>query len=697
MQLPELTATTFSEHGALAAANPQYRPRAGQIQMAMAVAHTLQDGGALVVEAGTGVGKTFAYLIPALLSGERVLVSTATKALQDQIFFRDLPFLRQALGISLHAALLKGRNSYLCPYRLELAESELDGATTTEVRWIGQVRKWAASTQTGDMSEMPGFVERSPHLPLVTSTRENCLGAQCPSFTQCYVNKARREAQAADLVVINHHLFFADMQVRETGMAELLPSVRAVVVDEAHQFNETGVNFLGDQWSNGQVLDFAREALRTCNKMARGLGDWAQLVYLVDEACKRWMRCLGEGSNTRLNWSADAPERVDAKEWQAALQEQADTLEALETALHQVAAAAPELARLEERSQMHRHKAQLFQSKLRAGRVRWVELGGVTIRMVESPLDIAADMRQHWGLVPESATETDTPVAGASAEAQTTGLKPTQPAAEAAAGQGHAWIFTSATLGADPQLSHFTQACGLEGAQVLQVPSPFNYSKQSVLYVPADMPDPKDVVAHGRAVAALAAQGAATLGGRTLVLTTTLKALRLIGDALREELLATDTVEVLIQGEMSKQRLMERFRAPEDGKGYVLVASATFWEGFDVPGDALQLVVIDKLPFPPPHDPLIQARARKYEEAGQSAFARLFVPEAAIALKQGAGRLIRTETDKGILVLCDPRVVEKAYGRQLLANLPPMSRMRSAANFSEAVKRLAASRLITTL
>ncbi|WP_240754468.1 ATP-dependent DNA helicase [Lampropedia aestuarii] len=691
MQLPELTASTFSEHGALAAANPNYRPRAGQLQMAQAVARTLQDGGALVVEAGTGVGKTFAYLIPSLLSGERILVSTATKALQDQIYFRDLPFLRKALGISLNAALLKGRNSYLCPYRLELAESELDGASTAEVRWIGQVRQWATTTVTGDMSEMPGFVERSPHLPLVTSTRENCLGAQCPSFTQCYVNKARREALGADLVVINHHLFFADMQVRETGMAELLPSVRAVVVDEAHQFNETGVNFLGEQWSNSQLMDFARETLRTGNKLARGLGDWAQLVYQVDEACKRWMRCLGEGTNIRLSWGLDAPERVKADAWQAALQEQASSLQALEDALQPVAASAPELARLHERCQLHRQKAQLFQTRPRAGRVRWVELGGVTIRMVESPLDIAGDMRTHWGLAAAEATADVADAADASAE------KPAaRKAAEATEAQSHAWIFTSATLGADPQLSHFTQACGLEGAQVLQVPSPFNYSKQSVLYVPSDMPDPKEVGAHGRAVAALAAQGAQALGGRTLVLTTTLKALRLIGDALREELLATDAVEVLIQGEMSKQRLMERFREPEPDKGYVLVASATFWEGFDVPGDALQLVVIDKLPFPPPNDPLIQAKARKYEESGQSAFARLFVPEAAIALKQGAGRLIRTESDKGILVLCDPRVVEKGYGRQLLANLPPMSRMRSAANFSEAVKRLAASRLAGT-
>ncbi|RRD39238.1 ATP-dependent DNA helicase [Comamonadaceae bacterium OH3737_COT-264] len=685
MELHALIESTFADGGALAQANPRFKARQGQTAMALAVGEAIEQGGALAVEAGTGVGKTFAYLVPALLSGERVLVSTATKALQDQIFLRDLPFLRQALGISLQAALLKGRSSYLCPYRLELAESELDGASAAQVRWVGQVRTWSATTQTGDMSEMPGFQERSPYLPLVTSTRENCLGSHCPQFAQCHVNRARKQALAADLVVINHHLFFADLQVRESGMAELLPSVRVAVIDEAHQFNETGVNFLGEQWSNAQLNDFARETLRTCNKLARGLGDWAQLVYAVDEACKAWVRCLGEESHQRLAWLGPAPEGVDAAQWQAALQAQADALHALNLALQGVSASAPELARLHERCLQHWHKAQLFQGAPRLGRVRWVELGGVLARLIESPLDIAHDMRSHWGL----GAQRDSARTAQDAKDAQDADAPFETPADAA--PARAWIFTSATLGADARLSHFTQACGLEQARILQVPSPFNYARQSMLYVPADMPDPKHVQQHGQAVAELAAQGAQALGGRTLVLTTTLKALHHIGQALRQALLICEHIEVLVQGEQSKQRLMELFRNPAPGKGYVLVASATFWEGFDVPGDALQLVVIDKLPFPPPHDPLIQARARRYEQQGESAFARLFVPEAAIALKQGAGRLIRTETDKGILALCDPRVLQKGYGRQLLASLPPMARMRSASHFAEAVRRLAAA------
>lgn len=692
MNLPEIVDATFAPEGALAKANPSYKLREGQLLMARAVAQTLSDGGALVVEAGTGVGKTFAYLIPALLSGERILVSTATKALQDQIFFRDLPFLRKALGISLQAALLKGRSSYLCPYRLELAESELDAGSEGQLRWLARVRRWANTTQSGDMSEMPGFTERSPHLPLVTSTRENCLGSQCPSFAQCYVNKARKQALAADLVVINHHLFFADLQVRESGMAELLPSVRAVVIDEAHQFNETGVNFLGEQWSNSQLLDFARETLRTCNKLARGLGDWAQLVFEVDEACKQWMRCVGEASNLRLNWDDGAPEGIAPQAWQQALQAQADALHALHDALQTVKDSAPELARLEQRCHAHWQKARLFAGSARLGRVRWMEVGQVTIRMVESPLDIAEDMRAHWRLGADSQAHDAadaSPNTNADGHAPQADLAATTPVLPA---PSHAWIFTSATLGADASLSHFTQACGLEAARILQVPSPFDFARQSMLYVPSDMPAPSDVQAHGQAVAELAAQGALALGGRTLVLTTTLKALRLIGDALRAQLGDDSGIEVLVQGDESKQRLMQRFRQPASATqhGRVLVASATFWEGFDVPGNALQLVVIDKLPFPPPHDPLVQARARRYESQGENAFTRLFVPEAAIALKQGAGRLIRTETDKGILVLCDPRIVHKGYGRQLLANLPPMARMRSRSGFAEAVRRLAA-------
>ncbi|RMX08073.1 ATP-dependent DNA helicase [Corticibacter populi] len=701
MQFSEHIAATFGTHGALAEVNPDFKPRSGQSEMAQAVAETIEQGGALVVEAGTGVGKTYAYLIPALLSGERVLVSTATKALQDQIFFRDLPFLRKALGISLHAALLKGRSSYLCPYRLELAESELDGARPEQIHWLQQVRRWAATTQSGDMSEMPNFQERSPHLPLVTSTRENCLGSQCPSFGQCHVNKARKQALAADLVVINHHLFFADLQVRESGMAELLPSTRAVIIDEAHQFNETGVQFLGVQWGSQPLIDFARDMLRTATALARGMQDWQPLAHAIDTACRDWLRLMPQTlAQPRLNWAGRAPESINEAAWLQALDALGAVLDSALQALQSVQEMAPELARLTERCADMLEKCRLFQGLADAPRVRWLELGSLSMRIFESPLDIAAEMRARWQLAPpEPPSEAAQQQAWLDSHAEL--VSPANAGTAAPPERQHAWVFTSATLGSDAGLSLFTHACGLEGARILRVPSPFDYPRQAALYVPEDLPDPREAEAHGLAVARLAGAAAQTLGGRTLVLTTTLKALRLIGGTLREQFGGaesggsnSDGVQVLVQGERSKQQLMEWFRAPPAGvKGYVLVASATFWEGFDVPGDALELVVIDKLPFPPPNDPVVQARARRIEETGGSPFRELFLPEAAVALKQGAGRLIRRESDHGLLVLGDRRLVQKSYGRQLLASLPPMRRLQDRAQFDAALQELAVQRV----
>lgn len=678
MQLHELVAEVFGDGGALAQADASFKPRAGQQQMAQAVAQTLEQGGALVVEAGTGVGKTFAYLVPALLSGERVLVSTATKALQDQIFARDLPLLRKALGISLHAALLKGRASYLCPYRLELAESEMAEQEPARARQIEKIRHWAASTQTGDLSEMPGFQERSPVLPLVTSTRENCLGSQCPQFTGCFVNKARKEALAADLVVINHHLFFADMQVRESGMAELLPSVRAVIVDEAHQFNDTGVQFMGQQLGSGQLVDFARDLLKTATRVARGMAQWQNLAHALDAAAKDWRALVAHLPNgARMNWLGAAPQDLTEDAWRQALTAVDASLCAIEDALAKVEDAEPELKRMMERCILLRQRCLLFMLTPAPGLVRWLE-AGLQVKVFESPLDIADTMRSRWGIT--------APVQGGG---------PPQEASEAAAeadqGSARAWIFTSATLGMDDRLSLFTQTCGLEAARVLQVPSPFNYPEQAGLYVPQPFPRPNEP-SHSRAVAAFSQKAIEKLGGRTLVLTTTLKALKEIGEQLRQSLMHRDDIEVLMQGEASKQQLMQRFRqgSSQGDAGCVLVASATFWEGFDAPGDALQLVIIDKLPFAPPNDPLMQARSRRVEERGGRAFQEIFVPEAAVALKQGTGRLIRRETDRGLLVICDTRLLQMGYGKQLLASLPPMRVLRAQEEFEAALAVLAA-------
>jgi ATP-dependent DNA helicase DinG len=661
--LEQLAREAFVPGGMLSRAAEAFLPRAGQTEMAAAVARTIERGGALVVEAGTGVGKTFSYLVPALLSGERVLLSTATKTLQDQLFGRDLPRLAEALGLPVRMALLKGRASYLCTHRLDLARRDASLPDRSALRTLAKIEEWGQSTRTGDLAEMPGLDERSPVLPLVTSTRENCLGSQCPKFRNCHVNNARREALAADVVVINHHLFFADLAVRESGMAELLPTVRVVVFDEAHQLNETGVQFLGRQVGTGQVLDFTRDLLGAGLQFARGLVDWQQLASATERAARDLRLVVGRGApGARLRWAGGAPEGVHESTWREGLATLGDALRQAADGIATVSEIAPDFVRLHERAELLAQRVCAFDAPPQEGCVRWLDVG-THLRLVESPLDIAKAVQEKL-------------------------LKTGQE--EGAETARRAWIFTSATLGDDARLSWFTEPCGLGEAEVLRVASPFDYPSQAALYVPRDVPRPNDP-AHSAAVARVAERAARRIGGRTMVLTTTLRALRAIGEQLQARFQGAGEVEVVVQGQWPKRRLIERFRegAGPGRPGCILVASASFWEGVDVPGEALQLVVIDKLPFPPPGDPLVEARGQRLEAQGRSPFNEYFVPEAAVALKQGAGRLIRRETDQGLLVVCDTRLVQMGYGRRLLAALPPMRRLESEQAFEEALDRLA--------
>ncbi|KAF1046518.1 ATP-dependent DNA helicase [Xylophilus sp.] len=676
-------AGAFDEGGLLSSAIDAFRPRPGQQAMAVAVAEAIEQGGALVVEAGTGVGKTFSYLVPALLSGERVLLSTATKTLQDQLFSRDLPRLAEALGLPLRSALLKGRSSYLCLHRLQHARQAAGVDDAAARRGLARVERWSLSTRSGDLAELPGLDDRSPLIPLVTSTRENCLGAACPSLRSCHVNLARREALAADVVVVNHHLFFADLAVRESGMAELLPTVRVVVFDEAHQLNETGVQFLGLRLGTGQLLDFARDVLAAGLEQARGLVDWPGVAAAVDTAARDLRMAAGRlPAGTRLRWLEDAPEGVEPQGWQDALHNVHAACVAAAEALDTVSELAPEFVRLGGRAATLAARTLHFAAPPDgAGAVRWADVG-LQLALMESPLDIADTVRSR--LLGTPAVQ-DGPALREEPTAAPERERPT-----AAPERGRAWIFTSATLGDDPALRWFVEPCGLESARVLRVDSPFDYARQAALYVPRTLPRPADP-AHGAAVARLAGDAALRLRGRTLVLTTTLKALRAIGEALQQRFPSGGAIEVLVQGQGAKRVLMERFREGDAGgrlAGCVLVASASFWEGVDVPGDALQLVVIDKLPFPPPGDPVVEARSQQLESEGRSPFADYALPEAAITLKQGAGRLIRSETDRGILVVGDVRLSTMGYGKRLLRALPPMRRLQSQEEFDAALDQL---------
>ena len=701
--LDQRVADTLSSHGVLAQTVPGFQPRQGQTDMAMAVSRTVQDGGQLVVEAGTGTGKTYAYLVPVLLSGQRALVSTATKALQDQLFSRDIPRLVEVLGLPIRVALLKGRSNYLCLHRMEQARHSPESAQPGAQKALAKIETWAQSTRTGDMAELTGLDERSSLWPLVTSTRDNCLGSTCPRYRACHVNLARKEAMASDVVVINHHLFFADLSVRESGVAELLPTVRVTVFDEAHQLNEIGVNFLGQQLSTVQLHELVRDVLATGLQLARGLVDWQSLTAQLEKAARDWRLAAGmHRGSVRLRWSGQHPEGVEPGEWDATLQAVTQALTHLQNGLDMVSELAPDFQRLGDRTRELVQRAAVFADSPNPEGVRWAEVSA-QLRLIESPLDIAQAFSALTRPVPaapsgdaDSGAAQGPDVDPDSLEALMAG-DPRHAAGESAAagpagGVGQrAWIFTSATLGDEPSLRWFTEPCGLSSAEVMQVNSPFDYAQQAALYVPPHLPRPGDP-GHVSQVAALVLEALAILGGRTLVLTTTLNAMRSIGEQLQAQ--CEGGVEVLVQGQSPKRRLMERFREgggqgdAQGRSGCVLVASASFWEGFDVPGDALQLVVIDKLPFPPPGDPLFEARSQRITQQGKSAFADHALPEAAVSLKQGAGRLIRSETDRGILVVCDNRLSTMSYGRRLVRGLPAMRRLEDHAAFLDALRQL---------
>ena len=631
----------FSAGGPLSQADSRFSVRASQLDMARAVAEAIEHLSDLVVEAGTGVGKTFAYLVPVLLSGRRVLVSTATKGLQDQLFLRDLPRLRATFQVPVRTALLKGRSSYLCQWRLEQARHTADLSDRWLLRALSRVESWALQTRTGDLAEIESLDERSPVVPLVTSTRDNCLGADCPRYSECHVVKARRDAMAADIVVVNHHLFFADMALRESEVAELLPSVDVAVFDEAHQLMEVGLQFLGSTLASGQLLDLSRDVLAAGLQHARGLRPWQELAGGLEKSARELrLACAGPLAEARGSIKREWDDVAREPSWISALEALVLQLSHAREAALAVEGTAPEWRRLSERCAELMQRAQQFANPVDPQRVRWADLTAHGVRLVESPLNIRDALAERRALARRS------------------------------------WIFTSATLGSDERLSWFTAGTGLEDAKILRAGSPFDYARQARLWVPQSLPLPQDP-RHPKAVGELAARCAAQLGGRSFVLTTTLKALAVVAQALRSAAQAAGVrLEVLVQGEETRRALLQRFG---DGVGKVLVGSQSFWEGIDVPGDALQCVLIDKLPFPPPTDPLVKARTRAIESQGGSAFEAYFLAEAAVSLKQGAGRLIRTEGDLGLLVICDPRLARMGYGKGLLAAVPPMTRLEDEA------------------
>lgn len=619
-------ATALGADGPFARRLPGFAPRAGQQAMAADVADVLAAREVLVCEAGTGTGKTFAYLVPALLSGLRTIVSTATRTLQDQLFHRDLPVVCDALGIGPEAALLKGRQNYVCLYRLGRARGspELDTRRTAIVE---RLAVWARGSERGDLEEVRELGDDGPLRHLVTSTTDNCLGQSCPDFEDCFVVRARREAAQADLVVVNHHLLFADMVLRETGFAELLPSAEAVVLDEAHKVPDIASTFFSRTLSARQLTHLVRDVGAAAEEEAPDMPALVQAAARLDAARGRLAEALdgtAGGGGRRLDW-----ETVTAG---AGVGPALDALTAsigeLDTQLEAAAGRGPALERCRERALNAAEVLALFTEGTERGHVRWADTTARGFALHDTPVSVAR------------------------------AFAPRLEASEAA------WVMTSATLAIDGRFDHFRRALGIGEAREHLWESPFDYARNALLYVPPLGRAPRDPGFEDELVDAVLPVIRAA-GGRTFFLFTSYRALSLCAARLREEL----EFPLLVQGDAPRSDLLQRF---ESHGNAVLLGTATFWEGVDVRGEALSCVIIDKLPFGVPDDPVTKARVEACAEAGGNPFADLQLPEAVTALKQGAGRLIRDVSDRGVLVIGDVRIRRRSYGRTFVNSLPPM-------------------------
>lgn len=635
----------FGVNSPLGHAVGSFRPRQSQTEMAKAIAHAISHQTTLIAEAGTGTGKTFAYLVPALLWGGKVIVSTGTKNLQDQLYLRDIPSVRKALNAPVSVALLKGRANYVCHFHLERTLQNGRLTSRDDVGHLREISRFMKTTSSGDKAELSKVPETASIWNLVTSTRDTCMGAECQYYQDCFVMKARKEAQQADVVVVNHHLFFADVALKDTGVAELLPSANTIIFDEAHQLPDTATLFFGDTISTSQVLELCRDVLAEGLSHARDGADWAATVTPVERAA-RDLRLTFPQDIVRLAVNQIAPssaffpaletlkEQLD--NMIAVLQKQAERADTIE----QCRVRALELAmRLDAWNKPQTEEVIIGQES-----VLWVEAYSTSLQLHRTPLSIAPIFNKQREGVPRS------------------------------------WIFTSATLAVKNDFNHYSAQMGLWDEPAQSWPSPFEYGEQGLLYVPNTLPQPNSPE-YTDAVIDAALPVIEAAGGGAFLLCTTIRAVNRAAERLREEFERRKLpFPLMVQGEAGRTELLDRFRAAGNA---VLIGSQSFWEGVDVRGDALSVVIIDKLPFSPPDDPVLAARIEALERKGLNGFMHHQLPAAIINLKQGAGRLIRDERDKGVLMICDPRLISKPYGKRIWQSLPPFKRTRELAVVQE--------------
>lgn len=607
---------------------PGYRPRQAQQEMSEAVAAAIEARRCLIAEAGTGTGKTFAYLAPLILSGRRAVVSTGTKNLQDQLFCKDLPVIREALGVPFKAALLKGRGNYLCLYRLEHVLSFRMGHQRTETLAVEKIRRWARATATGDIAEVADVPESWPLWHAATSTVDNCLGQECPHFADCFLVQARRKALDAEIIVVNHHLVWADWVVKNEGFGELLPDPEVFVIDEAHQFPETAAQFLGLSISARQLNELAHDSVLEQIKDAPDQPELAMAAERLEHAVADFRLALGVGETRRETWTGVGQEAPVLERFEAMRQSLGTLIEGLKAA----AVRGKGLESCWKRGEALEARLIGFVESPGTECVRWFETHKRGFALHHTPLEIAGEFAKFRR------------------ESQAT------------------WIFTSATLSVSGRFDHFVASLRLTDTGMGGWESPFDYANQSLLYLPEGLPEPS-APDYTAAVVNAAVPVLKASRGRAFLLFTSHQALQTAATLLPARI----EYPLFVQGSQPKAVLLEAFRRAGNG---VLLGTSSFWEGVDVRGPALSCVIIDKLPFASPSDPVLGARLETLKRRGSSPFAACQLPSAVIALKQGVGRLIRSSEDRGVLMLCDPRLLSKSYGKVFLDSLPPMRRTR---------------------
>ena len=614
----------LGEFGPFAQLIDGFQPRPQQQAMLQAVLEALKTQATAVIEAGTGVGKTFAYLAPALLCDERVIISTGSKTLQDQLYHKDLPLVRKALKSSSKTALLKGRANYLCLHRLKITQSEGRLPDKKSVVWLRRIGDWSGLTRTGDAAELSAVPRDAEIWQRVTSTTENCIGAECSDYQECFVVKARRAAQEADIVVVNHHLFFADLAIKEEGFGELLPLANVVVLDEAHQLPEIASSFFSDTFSSRKLQDWKRDTLLEVLANASDMPDLRDQLDVLEKAVLD-LRLAMDTPGQRAPWAriCHKPAIVEHVGLLTASMEQLAVL------LELASSRSKGLQACYERLLEQQACLQRLQNPP-ADTVQWFETFTRGFALTSTPLDVAVPFKKCMAELPCS------------------------------------WVMTSATLAVGQSFEHFNQRMGLDNATTLQLDSPFDYWRNALLYLPSRLPEPQDSGFISALVDA-AVPVIEACGGRTFMLFTSYRALNEAAELLQDRI----DFPLLIQGESTPRDMIDRFR--ELGNA-VLLGTASFWEGVDVRGDALSCVIIDKLPFAAPTDPVMEARLESIRQRGGNPFGEYQIPQAVITLKQGVGRLIRDQTDRGVLMICDTRLRTRSYGKVFLDSLPRMPR-----------------------